>query len=279
MSEHICSHEPAKTGSCYAMHNCRCDTCRELRRRYMVGVRLGGTARVDAQRLIPHLTRLKAAGMTDKSIANAAGLTQDAVTGVLRRRYGHITRRVAAALLSVEPQDPDVGLCPSFPTARRLQALGAIGYSSSDISAGCGLSPTMVRFLTKGSRPNVTVRTDRVVAAFYDAHSMIPLTGWKADRVRRESAAKGWAPPLAWDDDAGPNGLLNPQAKPSRGKATRLMSSAEAAAEVELLIGSASADQIVARLHRADVDSLATSLKRGGFSDLSTKLREMKEVS
>jgi len=47
--------------------------------------------------------------------------------------------------------------------------------------------------------------------------------------------------------------------------------------EVEMLIGTASAENIAARLRYADVDSLATTLAKAGHPDLSRRIREARE--
>lgn len=87
---------------------------------------------------------------------------------------------------------------------RRLQALAARGWSRAELARRLGRCPSsLARTMTT---PTVTVRTDRDVRALYQQLWAVPPPGLtareasRASRIRAHAAARGWAPPLAWDD-------------------------------------------------------------------------------
>jgi transcriptional regulator with XRE-family HTH domain len=87
-------------------------------------------------------------------------------------------------------------------TRRRIEALNALGWTAKDVADRIGTTKQAVSEMRRGTRskrttPAVAAR----VAAVYDELSMTRPDGWVADRTRRTAAARGYAPPLAWDDD------------------------------------------------------------------------------
>lgn len=130
----------------------------------------------------------------------------------LRAERGESRRRKAAqkrdyvkrVYLARGPMQVD-----SLGTTRRLRALYALGWTSTQIGARLGVSPARVSHLVAGNRPKVHRDTAAKVAALYDDWCMtVPqdpdVLAVKHTRVherqRRQSAEKGWLPPLAWDD-------------------------------------------------------------------------------
>lgn len=102
---------------------------------------------------------------------------------------------------------------PGIGTVRRLRALIAIGWSQSDLAARLGVTQQQVSLLTRGIHPEVHVSTREAVTRLYDQLSMTVPTHRPAhsvNRTRADAARKGWAPPLAWDDDQ----IDNPDAQP-----------------------------------------------------------------
>lgn len=95
-------------------------------------------------------------------------------------------------------------------TVRRIRALYALGWSARQIGEHCGRSAEWSRHIEKQSRL-VSTRTALLIADAYEHMCMTLPTGPCADRCRREAAAKGYAPPLAWDD------IDDPKARPRRG--------------------------------------------------------------
>lgn len=97
-------------------------------------------------------------------------------------------------------------LVPAAGTRRRLQALAAIGWSSREVARRLGVTPQTLRRLY-GQTSVLTSTRDRV-AALYDELSMTP--GSNRTTVTW-AVRRGWAPPLAWDDDR----IDDPAAKPA----------------------------------------------------------------
>lgn len=97
----------------------------------------------------------------------------------------------------------------SLGTARRLQALAAIGWSCPALAAELGYgSYAAVTYLQRRYRTTVLRSIAERVSAVYDRLSMTPGPSVRAVRT---AARNGWAPPLAWDDDE----IDDPTARPS----------------------------------------------------------------
>jgi hypothetical protein len=93
-------------------------------------------------------------------------------------------------------------------TVRRLQALAVLGWPCQALGQHLGCSEQAVERMRSGRIPTVYVRTAARIAALYDELSMTP--GPSALTAER-SRAKGWLPPLAWDERA----LDVPEAAPA----------------------------------------------------------------
>ncbi|HEY9476362.1 MAG TPA: hypothetical protein VIS06_21240, partial [Mycobacteriales bacterium] len=99
-------------------------------------------------------------------------------------------------------------------TRRRIQALIAVGWSASQIGGRLGISPTNMWGLSR--RLMVSARTAARVRALYDELWDCPPPArnrWQrvsVSRSTRMAAVRGWAPPVAWDDDS----IDDPTAQP-----------------------------------------------------------------
>lgn len=87
-------------------------------------------------------------------------------------------------------------LVDSLGTSRRIHALMAIGWTAAGIAAH-GPWATGDALLELAKRPRVHIDNRDAVARIYDQLCMTP---GPSDHTRRRALAKGWAPPLAWDD-------------------------------------------------------------------------------
>ncbi len=95
-------------------------------------------------------------------------------------------------------------------SARRLQALAAIGYGLLDLTEHLGWAKSRVQNVQTLKARRVRRVTAEHVARVYDALAMTP---GPSTRARDLALRKGWAPPLAWDDDE----IDNPDAQPAPG--------------------------------------------------------------
>lgn len=99
-------------------------------------------------------------------------------------------------------------LVPAVGTHRRIQALHRLGWSATEISRRAGRSQFWTQHVLRS--PKVQQDTADMIARIYDDLSMTWNTASWAPRTAAYARAKGWPPPLAWDDDD----LDNPDAKP-----------------------------------------------------------------
>ena len=102
---------------------------------------------------------------------------------------------------------------PRHGTDRRIQALLALGWRHSDITARLTeidpLAATQSDQLLRRPGPYVWASTAEAVRAVYDQLAMIP---GPSKRNRDRARKLGYVPPLAWDDDE----LDDPEAEPYR---------------------------------------------------------------
>ena len=106
-------------------------------------------------------------------------------------------------------------------TKRRVQALMAAGWPLARQAVLLGRDDT--NFWKTLHARRVTPKTARAVAALYDQiwDRPPPLANkWEKSAstcARKQAAAAGWPPPLAWDDDPGPHCIDDPAASPAPG--------------------------------------------------------------
>lgn len=149
---------------------------------------------------------------------------------------------------------------PSIGTARRLQALATMGWTMVELAERLGTCPAYLRKTARADRDRVWRDTATAVADLYDQlwdqHGRSTIT---ASRAR----AKGWVPPLAWDDDTIDDPNAEPQVKPKppakttpleHGRAVRMQRQSEDAAETRARVGELtsaglSATQVAERLN------------------------------
>lgn len=145
-----------------------------------------------------------------RALADASGLSDTALARILQGRHGHVQRRTAdrvAAVTLTEVYDRASGLVPSIGAVRRVEALMALGWRKSDLLAH-GVPP--VQLVT---RPRHLISADgwRQVRQVYDRLSMTPGS---CPTTRNRAAARGYVPPLAWDEET----MDDPRAGPDRGR-------------------------------------------------------------
>lgn len=98
-------------------------------------------------------------------------------------------------------------LVPGIGTARRLQALAAIGYSVIDIATAIGTRPSYVGQLQHRVDGRVRRETAAKVRVVYNRHADSPGPSPHAIHYARRN---GWLSPLWWDDDT----IDNPSHQP-----------------------------------------------------------------
>jgi hypothetical protein len=168
---------------------------------------------VAVQPVIEHLRDLRASGVTVSAIAARAGVSPSLVDELLNRPRKLIRSDNADALLATKPDPAPSGYVAGIGTVRRIRALGAIGWSMRDIcrASNGAVSIESLRDINSVERPFVLSRTHVAVAEVYEELCMkTPPVGRTSSQVRVKAAAKGWPPPLAWDDPDDPHEQPDP---------------------------------------------------------------------
>lgn len=220
----IAQHEHG-TYACYVLDRCRCTPCSEANSTYEnQRTKRHAYGRfdtfVDAGPARDRVRELMAAGVGLKTIAKRSELPHGTLWKLV---YGkkkadgsqtpsrRVTQNTADRLLALDPKDQtllaDGARIDSTGTARRIQALVAIGWSMSRIAEQLGILRSNFTDVAHG-RTDVTMATARAARELYEAWSMrVPPESThrekiSASRARNLARAYGWAPPLAWDDEA-----------------------------------------------------------------------------
>ena len=180
-------------------------------------------SRVEAAAVRRHVQSLRDAGLGMRRIAELSGVSRSVLRSLLIGRHergwgpsGRISLDNATKLLSVSMdtgrlQVAGGSLVDMTGTTRRLRALVAIGYTQTDLCARLGItSANGTQLFTASRKGRVRATTACQVASLYDELSMTPGPSQDA---RNRAHRKGWAPPLAWDDDT----IGSPEAQPNPG--------------------------------------------------------------
>jgi transcriptional regulator with XRE-family HTH domain len=169
------------------------------------------TGYTNAEPVRAHIQALRDAGVGSRKVHELSGVSRTTITALMTGRpfrgtgpSSQVYKSTAEKLLAIPVPLGYEGRAlganiDATGTIRRLRALVAIGYAQNDIAKRMGWSATNASKLFIGSQTRVTTATARVVAELFDALSMTP---GPSDRARNHARKHGWAPPLAWDDDA-----------------------------------------------------------------------------
>lgn len=292
--ERPCTHDdrhPHGNRVRYVIDKCRCRPCRDsaaaytrdLARRHLYGK----VTYVNADPARAHVQSLQEQGMGWKRIARQAGIDTSILWKLL---YGDSTRNMSpskrirpateAKILAVTLDLAGGAKIDSTGTARRIQALVAIGWSQSKIAARLGILRSNFTTLAQGGTP-VTVARAKAVADLYDQlwDQTPPHIEWR-DHIAYSCAinyavAYNWFVPLAWDDED----IDNPDAQPDLGQDTRVPSGGRIHLEdVEFLIGTGlTLSQVT---HRLGVkrDAIEHSCARADRRDLLAAMMRNKIV-
>ncbi|MEU6217236.1 hypothetical protein ABZ845_06885 [Streptomyces sp. NPDC047022] len=226
----------------YSVHACRCDACRTAHREYeqkRSRQKAYGTWQpyVDATPARQHVRALMSRGLGWRRIADLSGVARGTVNKLL---YGspkpsiRIRDEVADRLLAVDYSTElvaDGALVDATGTWRRIRALVAVGWPKVHIARALGSHGQGLQLHER----LVLASTARRVAELYDAWWDADPTGHgvqaaQVGRACRYASSRGWAGPMAWDDDA----LDDPEAQPHT-ESRQAISAAERREEVEHL--------------------------------------------
>lgn len=151
---------------------------------------------------------------SDRTLALRTGVSVCALQNM--RRRGPKARAYPATIARLRSirVPTDVGV------VRRVQALTRLGWSAPQIADAAGVPYTTIVRLRDHADRQVVGRDDLRdgIATAYDALSMRvpPLSRWTS-RLSGKAERAGWAPPLAWDEDAIDDPAANPAGAVTRG--------------------------------------------------------------
>lgn len=205
---------PAQQQTQY-LAGCYCQLC-ERGRRHHRGMskrrRMGQYQTVDVAPVLVHIDRLMAAGWRQVDICRRSGVSQGTVSDILHGVGSKMTVPNAEAIITLKPADAPRGrTVSSVGVIRRLTALVALGYYMREVCARAGLDPLYGANLMADRRTNGRTRAHVDAADAIDrVFRELCMKPGPHNRARNIAAARGWVPPLAWDEDE----MDDPDAKP-----------------------------------------------------------------
>jgi hypothetical protein len=144
---------------------------------------------------------------------------------------------------------------------RRLEALMTMGWPTAAVAAMCGMQQPFAARILQPNRRCVHLSTHRRIAAVYDElwDKRPPETTkaerHRASRARNTARARGYAVPLAWDEDT----IDDPSAVPAR--RGRLVTGYQRDRYLDLIsIGCTHSE--IALKYGVDIESVARTLQR-----------------
>lgn len=238
----------------------------ELKLRTAAGQWIPGI--VDPQPMRDHVAALRGKGLGLRRIADLAGVHVDGLRHSLRRTtvYAYTAARVMSVPIpatAIEASFDGARVAP-IGTARRLQALIALGHSQRSVAARLGMEETNLSALVYGKQGQVSAGTARRVAAVFDQMAATP---GNCSRSLNRAAKQGWVPPLAWDDD-----IDDPAARPytekTEGTVTPISNAGSRAVGADFLDivedwrGLGRSDEEIAERFGIKLDTFYTRLRR-----------------
>lgn len=199
----------------YKIHHCRCAQCTAASNSYnQRRERLIAYGRwqpyVDAQPARDHINLvLRPSGLGVARIAALCGIPAATLQKLVWGNAGNPpSRRVRAgtdaAIRALRPAPGRVAdgrPVDATGTRRRTEALACLGWPVQEQARMAGMGPANHhRRVFAG--PTVSARCERAIRALFDRLQATPAPdGWVSRRTRAWAASRGFAPPLAWDDE------------------------------------------------------------------------------
>lgn len=213
----------------YNFEQCRCPECTESQRVYHADRRRKVAYKqwnpwVEAEPARQHVKKLQAAGMGLVRIGELSGMSHGAIW---RLEHGNPKRgklppfqirkatadRILAVTVSLDTLAA-FAVVDATGSHRRLQALVAVGWTQRRLAERLNVTPAnMASFMR---RPRMLATRARTIRDLYDElwntqpQCQSTQERLAVTRAREFAAARGWAPPMAWDDDT----IDDPDAKP-----------------------------------------------------------------
>lgn len=164
---------------------------------------------VPTDEVVAHIEWLIAQGFNCTAIATAAGVDRGTVLDARSGRNRMITTKTKKKIMAVLPDHiyarPDArGYVPAVGALRRVQALVTMGWRYKDLEARLGFPVEKI----KENAGHISRSHHEAIVRLYDELWDIRGPGDKKGITR--ALNRGWARPMAWDDDT----IDDPSAKP-----------------------------------------------------------------
>ena len=201
-----------ETLTCYTNYGCRRPECVERKQRWAderkAAIRTGTwQPYVDAAPVRRHIVTLLTSGLTQDRIAALAGVPHQSIAdftgGIRGRGIRHRTSAsIAARILAIDPEAATPVRIGATGTHRRVQALVAVGWPLTHLSAGSGLHTTRADQILRQN--TVRIETAERIQDGYDVLRQLKperhgVPKHKARLARERAAAAKWPPPKYWD--------------------------------------------------------------------------------
>lgn len=180
---------------------------------YALATRGMPTGKVDVAPVIEHIKALATAGVSNARVGKLTGIPQNNIWQIVNGHRQFVFASTAAKILAIPPPHvawslaSDGALTPLVGSQRRLRALMAFGYPGRMLARQIGVQHAVINKITAGNQKHVTARVARAIAELFDE---LQLTPGPSQISRRRAAVRGWALPLAWDEDS----IDDPNAEP-----------------------------------------------------------------
>ncbi|RIR09393.1 DNA-binding protein [Mycobacteroides abscessus] len=213
--------------------------------------RLAERGYVDSAPVQARLELLHAAGCSWAQIAKLAEMSDHGVRLIRDGEYDSVRKLNAQRILTIPipGRFGGNGYVSAVGTARRLQALVAIGWSFDALAKMMGTHRNVL--LTTLKRERVLARRAREIAELF---TRLHLTPGPSERARRHASANRWPVPFAWDEDT----IDDPSVAPDLGGKSTWMQEYE---DYQWVHGD---DKQIAEAMSIRLDSLKTQLRRKG---------------
>lgn len=172
-------------------------------KRYRYDRARGIRRNTDPEPVRNHIAALLGAGASYRAVAEAAGVSVQAVSRI-HRGQKNVRRDTAAKIMGVttrqiRSRDHGDKFVPDLGARRRIRAMMALGHSHDDIAAAAGWGTrgrAVANILNQKGSWITQAKHDSVVGA-YRSLSMRP-----GDNLRTKAVARrrGYPGPMAWDD-------------------------------------------------------------------------------
>lgn len=194
---------------------CRCRPCTTAISEHVRKLRYfrqtGRAASTTSQTAAQHIRQLRAAGMQDREIVAAAGIVPECLYRVLRTE-GTIHRTTERRILAVTPNPGTVKgsgtHVPALGTVRRLRALGADGWTATELGRRAGKHKQFIVHLQNQVpldgrvRMWVAIYVSELHNELRDANpESSGVASHRALQARKLAASKGWVPSPYWDPE------------------------------------------------------------------------------